>query len=70
VYRTKETYPQQRQAFNGHLTPLYFLFRIVKIVFGLLLATRSRKSGPMNAVALKRKTMKTPAGWALEVFAR
>jgi hypothetical protein len=49
---------------------LYFLFRIVKIVFGLLLATSSRKSGPMNAVALKRKTMKTPAGWALEVFAR
>jgi hypothetical protein len=36
---------------------------------GLPWAAYSRKSSAMIFVTLKRKTMKTPAGWALEVLA-
>jgi hypothetical protein len=36
----------------------------------LLLARRSRTSRVMIFVTLKRKTIKTPAGWALGVLAR
>ena len=44
----------------------------MKVAFGFQLIERgkSRSFRAMSLFALKRKTMKTPPGWALEVFAR
>ena len=44
----------------------------MKVAFGFQLIERgkSRSFRAMSSFALKRKTMKTPPGWALEVFAR